>query len=166
MNAILKLSYTLVLTTLIIACNQQNKKEEILQQQIEDLKSQVENTYKPGIGDIMGNIQRHHNKLWFAGVNKNWDLADFAIHEIAESFEFLEKFQGNREEMKTINMIVPSLEKLKKTIKEQNKEEFKEGYTVLSETCNACHSSTGFGFIKIIPPTNPSLSNQKYKPTY
>ena len=30
--------------------------------------------YAPGLGEIMGGIQTHHAKLWFAGVNNNWKL--------------------------------------------------------------------------------------------
>lgn len=152
----------LLFITFVSSCNLGSKNEKSLQQKIDNLQSQLDNTYKPGIGDLMGNIQRHHNKLWFAGINKNWELANFAIHEIEEGFEDLATFHGDREEMKTLDMIIPSLEKLEKIIKEDNVEDFKKGYIILSETCNACHSSTGFDFIKIIPPTEPSLSNQQY----
>ena len=35
----------------------------------------------------MSSIQTHHAKLWFAGMNANWRLADFEIHEIMESVD-------------------------------------------------------------------------------
>ena len=35
----------------------------------------------PGFEEFMSNIQAHHAKLWFAGQNHNWKLADFEIHE-------------------------------------------------------------------------------------
>ena len=35
----------------------------------------------------MGGIQTHHAKLWFAGINDNWKLAQYEIDEFKERFE-------------------------------------------------------------------------------
>ena len=33
--------------------------------------------YRPRLGDIMGATQLRHFKLWHAGKEKNWALADY-----------------------------------------------------------------------------------------
>ncbi len=43
--------------------------------------------YAPGLGEIMGGIQTHHAKLWYAGINDNWKLAQYEIDELKERFE-------------------------------------------------------------------------------
>ena len=42
--------------------------------------------YAPGLGEIMGGIQTHHAKLWYAGINDNWKLAQYEIDELKERF--------------------------------------------------------------------------------
>src|SRR5690242_21228542 len=37
--------------------------------------------YEPGLGEIMGGIQTHHAKLWYAAINDNWDLAQYRSEE-------------------------------------------------------------------------------------
>ncbi|MBO9531092.1 MAG: hypothetical protein J7514_15265, partial [Acinetobacter oleivorans] len=69
-----------------------------MQNRIDSLQSQLEHSYKPGFGDFMGRIQVHHNKLWFAGQNQNWKLADFEIHEISEAVSDIQKYQAHRKE--------------------------------------------------------------------
>ena len=56
-------------------------KVEVLQAQNDSLKKEVE-AIKPGLGDLMLMIQVHHNKLWFAGKENNWPLAQFEHDEM------------------------------------------------------------------------------------
>lgn|SRR5690554_4469067 len=123
---------------------------------------QESTSYAPGIGDLMGKLQWHHNKLWFAGVNENWELAEFALHELEETLEDLEDFHGDRSELQTLSMIFPPLELVHEQVEEQNLEEFKKGYLILTNTCNSCHDASGFGFIEMAIPTTPAFSNQVY----
>lgn len=164
MKAVKSISFIIAAILFIVSCTQSSKNEEALQEKINELQEQLQYTYRPGIGDLMGSIQKHHNKLWFAGTNENWELADFAIHEIEEGFDDLNTLHGDRDELKSLAMIQPALKELKKAIEQQDATAFKEGYKVLNTTCNSCHSSAGFGFIKIATPISPSLSNQDYRP--
>ena len=43
----------------------------------------------------MGGIQTHHAKLWFAGLNNNWKLAEYEIDEIKERFEQAQEIETN-----------------------------------------------------------------------
>ena len=110
----------------------------------------------------MGGLQNHHNKLWFAGTNENWELADFALHEIEEIVEDIKMLHANREETQSIFIIEPALEAMDEAVDNQNLSQFKEEYINLTNACNTCHKATGYEFISIKTPTLPSYSNQDF----
>ncbi|HHH53892.1 MAG TPA: hypothetical protein ENK91_09555, partial [Bacteroidetes bacterium] len=66
------------------SCTHSDKEYYVLKKRIDSLEYELAETYKPGFGEIMSSVQAHHAKLWFAGKNRNWRLADFEIHEINE----------------------------------------------------------------------------------
>ena len=80
----MKYAIGFILLLALAACNQQGGNTQQLQAQIDSLQHKLDSTYKPGFGEFMSSIQVHHNKLWFAGTNNNWKLADFEITEIKE----------------------------------------------------------------------------------
>lgn len=147
----------------LASCNQSNQKEQDLQNEIDNLKEIINTMHKPGFGDFMGSIQNHHDKLWFAGINENWELASFEIHELEELFEDIKTVHPNREETQSLPMIDPGLKAVEKAVKEQNKEEFKKGYTLMTNACNTCHQATKHEFIRIKTPVMPSYSNQNFE---
>ena len=110
----------------------------------------------------MSNIQAHHIKLWFAGQNKNWDLADFEIHEIIEGFEDVQKYQAEREESQLIGQILPVLGSVNAAIEQKNTEAFKSAFILLTNTCNKCHRETNFNFNVVKIPDAQPFSNQDF----
>jgi hypothetical protein len=148
----------------LIACNQQTNKIQILQNRVDSLENKVANTYKPGFGEFMSSIQIHHNKLWFAGQNQNWKLADFEIHEIMENIDAIKMYQKERKESKEIDMINPALDSMNAAIEQKNPVAFKNSYILLTNTCNNCHRATGFEFNVVKIPDTPPFSNQDFKP--
>jgi hypothetical protein len=106
MRALFIVSFLFVL----IACNQGNNKNDKLQRQVDSLQQRLANTYKPGLGEFMSDIQMHHTKLWFAGQAQNWKLADFEIHEIMESIDDIKKYDTDRPEVASISMIDAAIE--------------------------------------------------------
>lgn len=151
------------LAVLMSSCNQFDDREQALQGQIDELQTKLDNAYKPGFGDFMGNIQKHHNKLWFAGVNENWELAAFEIHELEEIFEDIESTYPDREETQHLPMIEPGLEAVENAIEQQDKVAFEQKYIAFTKACNACHKITKHEFINIVTPTIPAYSNQDFK---
>lgn len=151
------------LLLIVFACNQAGKREQVLQNQIDSLKSQVSNSYKPGFGEFMSSIQVHHNKLWFAGINQNWKLADFEVNEIQESLNDIKQYCADRSETQSLSMIDPELGNIRKAIQQQNSAAFKEGYINLTNTCNNCHKETKHEFNVITIPSAPPYSNQNFK---
>ena len=146
------------------ACNQQSGKTEQLKAKVDSLQNKLDNAYKPGFGEFMSSIQVHHAKLWFAGTNNNWELADFEVHEIQESLDDIRQFNTDRPEVKSIGMILPSIDSMNNAIKLKDQQLFKSSFIFLTNTCNNCHKATEHTFNIITIPSNPPVSNQSFKP--
>lgn len=144
------------------ACSDSSEKVTQLQNEVKELQEKVDNSYKPGFGEFISNIQIHHAKLWFAGINQNWDLANFEIDEIRETFEDLKKYQSEREETKMIPMINIPLDSVNSAIQRKDLRSFKNDFVSLTNTCNACHRANHFEFNQIKIPGTPPFSNQVF----
>ena len=147
----------------LISCSSQKDNSLALQNQIDSLEQKLAGTYKPGFGEFMSSVQVHHAKLWFAGQNSNWELADFEIHEMMEAFDNIKTYQTERKESKLIGLINPALDSVNAAIQQKNPALFKSSYTVLTATCNNCHHETDFKFNVVKIPDIPPFSNQDFK---
>lgn len=138
------------------------------QSDINELKAQLDSlkqsSYKPGLGDFMSRIQVHHAKLYFAGTNSNWQLADFEIHELRETVEGIVKYRSDRKESQMVIMLYPVLDSVSMSVKQQNPELFKTTYTALTGTCNNCHDAVNYKFNYVKIPDAPPFSNQVFEP--
>lgn len=148
------------------ACSPDGGKNTGLQARQDSLREKQAIAYKPGFGDMMSTIQVHHNKLWFAGINQNWELADFEIHEIEEAIAAIENYHSGRAETRQIGMIKPALDSVESAIKQQQSAAFKGSYILLTNTCNHCHKATNYSFIQIKVPDAPPFSNQEFRPNH
>jgi hypothetical protein len=154
----------IVATFLLAACGRGDDNTARLQQQVDSLQKQLNNTYKPGLGEFMMGIQQHHAKLWFAGTNKNWELADFEVHEIGETLDDIKQYCNDRPEVKSIGIIDPAINSINVAIKQKDAELFKKGFIELTNDCNTCHKDNQHGFNVIIIPKGVPVENQKFKP--
>jgi len=145
------------------SCNNTADKTQALQKQIDSLQSKLAQTYKPGLGEFMSSIQVHHAKLWFAGENENWQLANFEIGEIKEALDDIPAYCAERPEVQKLSMINPAIDSLSNAISAKNPQLFKSGFALLTATCNNCHHATNHAFNVIKIPGNPPLSNQDFK---
>lgn len=155
------ISATIFLIT-IFACRQPGN-NLLLQQKVDSLQQQLAKTYKPGFGEFMSGIQIHHAKLWFAGKNQNWKLADFEIKEIEEALAGIQQYCVDRPESKSIGMMDGAIDSLNKAIEQKNVVQFNSGYLLFTATCNECHRSTAHEFNVITIPANPPFTNQDFK---
>jgi cytochrome c553 len=145
-----------------VACNN-NSGSQHLQSKVDSLENKLKDTYKPGFGEFMSGIQVHHAKLWFAGINNNWELADFEIHEITEALDNLKKFQPERKEVTTLPIINPALDSLAAAIKQKSISQFKNSYILLTNSCNTCHKAVGFSFNEVKIPETPLFPTRYLK---
>lgn len=153
----------LIIACIITSCNQQGNINAALQKRVDSLEKKLANTYKPGFGEFMSSIQVHHAKLWFAGQNKNWKLADFEMHEIGEALDAIQQYQTERDESKEVGMLKPALDSVNDAIQQQSPELFNSSYLLLTNTCNNCHKAVNFEFNVVKVPETPPFSNQAFK---
>ena len=147
----------------LYACYNQTNNDKQLQARIDSLQTRLADTYKPGFGEFMSSIQVHHAKLWFAGKNKNWELADFEIHEIGETLDAIKEYQNEREESKKVDMLKPALDAVNDAILKKDSSLFNSSYLLLTSTCNNCHKAVNFGFNVVKVPDTAPFSNQAFK---
>lgn len=155
--------YALIVLPGLFSCNQRSNDVQILQNRIDSLENKLANSYKPGFGEFMSSIQVHHAKLWFAGQDQNWKLCNFEVHEIMEAIDNIEKYQAERVESKSIGMIRPALDSVNTAIRQKNVLAFKNGYTLLTNTCNNCHHAVQLEFNVVKIPEAQNFSNQDFK---
>lgn len=157
-------TYSIICAVCIIAsCNQPGNSSAALQSKIDSLEKKLASTYKPGFGEFMSSVQVHHAKLWFAGKEQNWELADFEMHEIAEAIDAIKEYQTEREESKKVDMLKPALDAVNDAIQKKEPSLFTSSYLLLTNTCNNCHKAVNFSFNIVKVPETPPYSNQAFK---
>jgi hypothetical protein len=162
----LSTSASFILISLVLhlaACNTHSQQASQTQSTIDSLQNQLDKAYKPGLGEFMTGIQLHHAKLWFAGQNQNWPLADFEIHEIQESLDDIDEFCKDRPEVRSIGMLRPAIDSVTNSIQQKSLQLFEKSFSLLTTTCNNCHKATDHGFNVVIIPKSPPVSNQDFK---
>jgi len=145
---------------------------KILKNQTKHLRTEMEQlmlqkaTDYYELADAMTKLQRHINKLWFAGKNKNWELANFYAHEIEEVMEEVEKREVMEEGVNISKLIplmgYPAVKKVEEAIKQEDIEAFNLEYANLITNCNSCHKTSKYSFIQIKIPESPVMDNQYY----
>lgn len=124
--------------------------------------------YEPGLGEFMAATQLRHAKLWFAGKNRNWELAAYEVDEIKEGLQDAAKFHATVDGIPVAEMIKtildPRLERIEKTVDAKNSAQFASAFDALTDGCNSCHTKAGKPFIRIQRPSEPPLSNQNFAP--
>ena len=143
-----------------------NKNDKLLELKVKELEKKLTEGYKPEFSAIMIGIQTHHQKLYFSGINKNWELAHYNIHEIEEGIEQIEEFHPEHDGVNTGKiagqMIDAGIEMVENAIQQKSDTLFLESFDALTNSCNACHLVSKHGFIKIKTPTLNTFSNQEF----
>jgi hypothetical protein len=134
-----------------------------MNERVDSLERKLTDSYKPGLGEFMIGIQIHHAKLWYAGQNRNWELAGFETDEIKEIIADIHTYQSQRKESKMTVMLSPALDSMNLAIQQKNLTGFIRSYNLLTNTCNNCHRASGFGFNVVKTPESPPFSNQDFK---
>jgi hypothetical protein len=112
----------------------------------------------------MALFQRYSEKLYFAGKNKNWDLADFYLEELEETAENVIKSKvvddGINVSVQIQEMLLPKIKELQQKVKQKNEKEFQTSYQAMLMNCNGCHMLTKHGFVKIREPKENFYSQE------
>jgi len=124
--------------------------------------------YVPGLGEIMSLQQMRHAKLWLAGSQKNWPLADYELDELREGFDDVQKLHATHDGIPVgamaKSLTTPPAEALAKAIDVKDAAAFTKSFDQLTEACNSCHRAAKHGFIVITRPATSPFPNQKFTP--
>jgi hypothetical protein len=124
--------------------------------------------YVPSLADLMLTLQLRHIKLWLSGSASNWELANFAVHEIEEGLETAAELHPTYKDSPISRMIEDTvkapIEDIEKAIKAQNRAAFVSAYDKLTAACNACHQASNHAFIVIQRPATSPFPNQTFAP--
>lgn len=124
--------------------------------------------YLPSLADLMLLVQFRHAKLWLAGQAANWELANFAIHEMEEGFEDMAKLHPTYKDAPIAPMIESTvktpIEDIEKAIKARDRTAFTGAFEKLTAACNACHQASNHAFIVIQRPAGSPFPNQSFTP--
>ena len=113
------------------------------------------------LGDIMGDTQLRHIKLWYAGKSEDWDLASYELNRISESLRRAGMLYVNIP-VELIEAVGKPLARMREALSSKNGQEFMRSYTDLTGACNACHQVGGVGFIQIQTPTSSPFTDEVF----
>jgi hypothetical protein len=158
--SIVILAFSLSIFT-IVSCNL--SANDHLPNQIDSLKSAMKAAYVPGTGEIMnGIIQPHHYKLWLAGQQKNWTLAEYERHQLIGGFKRIEKYHPGTAEAVAVPMIYPEMTAIEIAIRQKDAAAFRNHFAMLTNACNTCHQATKYEFNVITVPGTLAFENQRF----
>ncbi len=115
------------------------------------------------LGDIMGLVQLRHIKLWYAGRNKNWQLVNYELTQIKDTFDKAAMLYMNIP-VKYIASVEKPLLALHEAAEAKDVTKFAQGFADLQAACNTCHQAAQVGFIVIRTPTSSPFSDQNFVP--
>lgn len=130
--------------------------------------SAVEEVEEIEVAEVMGRLQRFHEKWWAAGSAGNATLAAFYLHEMEESMEEIIDADVVEDGVSLAPLMrsfgVANIEKLEKILEKDGVKAMHAQGAVLVEACNACHGSAGYPFLRIRVPANSSFPDQDFTP--
>jgi len=117
--------------------------------------------YVPRLGDIMAGKQWRHIKLWFAGRQRNWDLAAYELAQIKGSLADAATLYSNIPVSDVTVMSAP-IQSINKAIESKDGVSFAKAFSDLTAGCNSCHREMGREFITIQVPAVSPFSDQLF----
>ena len=135
---------------------------------IKNLQAELEAAKEaaPGLGEYMTTFQLHMGKLWFAGKAANWDLAEYERGELDEAMEAAGALHAVKNDVDIAKVLASvrstQIAGLAESIKQKNDAAFQKAYDETLTACNGCHESAGYKFIRLVRPSAPPVTNQKW----
>jgi hypothetical protein len=117
--------------------------------------------FAPGLDDLMTLlIQPRHVKLYYAGKQKNWELAAAQLSNLRSAFnrvsQTIPRYQGSDVDEALKATIAPKMQALDVAIKAADSKQFDTAYGDLTAACNACHFYLEHAFLVIKVPQWPA----------
>jgi cytochrome c553 len=111
------------------------------------------------LSDLMVALQFQHIKLWFAGKLSNWTLAGYELRQIEATLQKAAALSsGNVRSGPTTEQ----LQAVSRAIQSKDTNAFTKTYSDLTNGCNTCHRTSGYGSITVQVPANSPFPNQLF----
>jgi hypothetical protein len=125
--------------------------------------------FNPGVGELMNLIvQPRHTKLWFAGHEANWPLAEYEIKELRAALANVAKARPVFRQQPVAERVEAFLGgpfgAVEAAIKARDVAKFTEAYASVNAGCNACHTALNQAQVVIKSPEQPSYPDQDFRP--
>ena len=111
------------------------------------------------LSDLMSRLQLQHAKLWFAGKLSNWGLANYEIQQIAANLETTGKLLADPTRADRAKQ---QLQIVRQAVQSKDLPAFMTSYAAMTNDCNGCHRSSGYGVIAIQIPLTLPVPNQLF----
>jgi hypothetical protein len=113
--------------------------------------------FAPGLDDLMTMlVQPRHIKLYYAGTQRNWELAVAELSDLRAAFgrisQAVPKYQDSDVDEAIKAIIVPKMQALDVAIAAADAKRFGVAYGDLTAACNACHVYLEHPFLVIEVP--------------
>ena len=106
-----------------------------------------------GLDVAMVEIGYRYQELYWAGVDSNWEYANYQVRKIDLALEdALERRPKRRASAET--MFVSALEEVKQAIMLKERAAFEQAFEGMSAACNSCHAAEGVASFHVEPPTD------------
>jgi hypothetical protein len=116
------------------------------------------------LDDIMEAAQARHAKLWFAGRQRNWDLAGFELAQLkARLIDAATLYPGLP--VTDFTTMAKPVEAIAGAIAARDGAGFARGFAEMTAGCNACHRTMERGFIAMKVPDTTPFGNQSFAPS-
>jgi hypothetical protein len=105
-----------------------------------------------GLDVAMVEIGYRYQELYWAGVDSNWEYADYQSKKIDLALEnALERRPKRRASAETL--FVPALAEVEEAIASREGTEFSRAFEGMSAACNSCHAAEGVATFHVEAPT-------------
>lgn len=125
-----------------------------------------------GFDDLMTLlVQPRHIKLYYAGTQRNWELAAAESRDLRAAFarigQSIPRYLNNGVDDAVASIIEPKMQALDAAIAAADSKQFAARYIELTAACNACHAYMEHPFIVVKVPQSAAQSiypTQDFRP--
>lgn len=136
------------------ACNQATETYETrwLGETKQEMINNIESQFQ-GFSRTMTETGYRYQELYWAGMDENWQYAEYQREHIEEALEdgFVRRPDREASAQQFMNV---ALTEMKEVIEAGNKEKFLENFTRFTASCNTCHAMEDVAFMVVKIPEN------------
>jgi hypothetical protein len=134
------------------------KKFEALERQIEALQTRITTLEaRHTFTSFMPDFAERFHVMHIAGEAGDWAVASHELQEMKRLTRLSTSIDADKGKLMQ-EMMKPSFEALDNAIEHGNHKKFEKALTQTTDTCNACHTATGSGFVQVTLDVRNSLS--------